>query len=133
MEASARLGLYIYGAIHGHDNPLKSFDGYMGLEAGWPEQLLKLKASEISASGYVVDTLKAALWGFLTTNSFEKGALRVANLGDDSDTVGAVYGQIAGAHYGLSSIPQKWLDKLVDYEMIREMADQLFDLNLRVS
>lgn len=67
---------------------------------------------EIYASGYVVKTLEAALWAFYHTDDFESGALKAVNLGNDADTVGAVYGQIAGAYYGMSGIPKDWLKRL---------------------
>lgn len=80
---------------------------------------------QIKSTGYVIDTLEAALWAFYTTNTFEDGCIKVVNLGDDSDTVGAVYGQIAGAYYGYDSIPKKWLGKIVKLDMIVEIADKL--------
>jgi len=80
---------------------------------------------QIKSTGYVIDTLEAALWAFYTTNTFEEGCIKVVNLGDDSDTVGAVYGQIAGAYYGYDSIPKRWLDKIVKLDMIVEIADKL--------
>lgn len=73
---------------------------------------MALSRDEVSSSGYVVDTLEAALWAFYTTDTFEAGAVRVVNLADDADTVGAVYGTLAGAHYGYHAIPQRWLDGL---------------------
>ena len=66
---------------------------------------------EIQGTGYVVKSLEAALWAFFTTNNFKDGALKAVNLGDDADTTGAIYGQLAGAYYGESSIPQTWLSK----------------------
>jgi hypothetical protein len=60
---------------------------------------------EIRGSGYVVDSLEAALWAFATTDDFESGALAAVNLGDDADTTGAVYGQLAGAWYGVEGEP----------------------------
>ena len=61
----------------------------------------------IKASGYVVDTLQSAIWAVENSSSFEMAVLKAVNLGDDADTVGAVTGQIAGAIYGYSSIPEK--------------------------
>ena len=63
---------------------------------------------EIRGTGYVVDALEAALWAFWTTDTFEAGALAAVNLGDDADTTGAIYGQLAGAYYGLAGIPERW-------------------------
>ena len=64
---------------------------------------------QIRGTGYVVDAMEAALWAFWTTEDFESGALAAVNLGDDADTTGAIYGQLAGAHYGLEDIPEPWL------------------------
>ncbi|MEI6309007.1 MAG: ADP-ribosylglycohydrolase family protein [bacterium] len=84
---------------------------------------------EIKASGYVVETLEAALWAFQQTLSFRHGALLAVNLGDDADTVGAVFGQIAGAYYGESGIPEEWRSKLALVDKITEYADQLMELS----
>jgi len=81
--------------------------------------------SEIVGSGYVVKSLEAALWAFWNTNTFQEGALLAVNLGDDADTTGAVYGQIAGAYYGLSGIPHHWLEKLAWKEKLISLATQL--------
>jgi len=81
---------------------------------------------QIKGSGYVVASLEAALWAFYYSSSFEEGALLAANLGDDADTTTAIYGQLAGAFYGESGIPQKWLDKLYGYEMIGQKSEQLY-------
>eukprot|EP00029_Vermamoeba_vermiformis_P008846 TRINITY_DN4249_c0_g1_i1.p1 TRINITY_DN4249_c0_g1~~TRINITY_DN4249_c0_g1_i1.p1 ORF type:complete len:416 (-),score=82.72 TRINITY_DN4249_c0_g1_i1:92-1339(-) len=63
-------------------------------------------------SGYVIDTLNCALWAFFNSTDFRDGCLLVANLGNDADSTAAVYGQIAGAYYGLGGIPQDWYNKL---------------------
>ncbi|WP_234414050.1 ADP-ribosylglycohydrolase family protein [Ideonella sp. A 288] len=73
---------------------------------------LKKPRSRIQSSGFVVHTLEAALWCLNRTASFEDAVLLAANLGDDADTVGAVTGQLAGAHYGASGIPDRWLQRL---------------------
>ncbi|KAL8728340.1 MAG: hypothetical protein Q9166_005483 [cf. Caloplaca sp. 2 TL-2023] len=88
-------------------------DTYGELET-WQE----VKEEQISSSGYVVHSLEASLWAFFTTNSFEEGALKVVNLGDDADTVGAIYGGIAGAFYGVEAITQKWLEGLEARNMV---------------
>jgi ADP-ribosylglycohydrolase len=82
----------------------------------------------IRGNGYVVDSLEAALWAFDRSNSFREGALLAVNLGDDADTTGAVYGQIAGAFYGAERIPVEWKERLALYELIQGKADQLFSI-----
>ena len=80
---------------------------------------------EIRGSGYVVESLEAALWSFFTTQSFESAILKAVNLGDDADTTAAVCGQIAGAFYGEGSIPEHWLDRLYMRDDIGRMAEEL--------
>ncbi|GAA2527861.1 ADP-ribosylglycohydrolase family protein [Rarobacter incanus] len=77
---------------------------------------------QISSSGYVVNTLEAALWALWVTESFEEGAVLVVNLADDSDTVGAVYGQLAGAIYGIEAIPKRWIERVYARELIEDLA-----------
>jgi len=82
---------------------------------------------EISSSGYVLHSLEAALWAFANTDDFLEGALLAVNLGDDADTVGAIYGQLAGALYGRSGIPENWRDRLHDVGMIEDLAAGIAD------
>jgi ADP-ribosyl-[dinitrogen reductase] hydrolase len=71
----------------------------------------------IIGSGFVVRSLEAVLWAFYRSDSFREGALRAVNLGNDADTTGAIYGQLAGAFYGVNSIP-RGLDRAVDYARV---------------
>jgi len=79
----------------------------------------------VRGSGYVVDCLEAALWCFHTTDSFAAAVLQAANLGDDADTTAAVCGQLAGAYYGESGIPRRWLDLLTMRREIGDLAERL--------
>ena len=80
---------------------------------------------EIKASGFVIETMEAALWAFFHTNSFEEGALIAVNLGDDADTVGAVYGMLAGAYYGLNAIPTEWRENCSFQGLAQTIADEI--------
>jgi ADP-ribosylglycohydrolase len=82
---------------------------------------------DIRGTGYVVHTLEAALWAFHRSPTFEEGALMAVNLGNDTDTTGAVYGQLAGCHYGVENIPERWRAKLAHVEMITQFADRLHE------
>jgi ADP-ribosyl-[dinitrogen reductase] hydrolase len=77
---------------------------------------------DVASSGYTVQTLEAAAWSFLTTESYEEAVVRAANLGDDADTVAAVCGALAGAYYGYASIPDQWRTQLKDEARIRDIA-----------
>ena len=79
----------------------------------------------IRASGYAIHTLEAALWSVGTTESFKAPLILAVNLGEDSDTVGAVAGQLAGAFYGESGIPRRWLEPLAWRERIAGLATTL--------
>ena len=68
------------------------------------------------------------MWAFDRSSSFREGALLAVNLGDDADTTGAVYGQLAGAYYGEPGIPAEWRSKITHRELIVSLAEKLFDL-----
>lgn len=92
------------------------------------ESFTQTKEEDIKSSGYVVHTLEAALWAFFTTRTFQEGALKVVNLGDDADTVGATYGVLAGAWYGIEAIPEEWLNGLQAKSMIDGVVEGVVKL-----
>ena len=67
---------------------------------------------------------------FIALTHFREGALRAVNLGNDADTTGAIYGQLAGAFYGVNAIPKDWIERLGMRDFIRERADALFDFSI---
>jgi ADP-ribosyl-[dinitrogen reductase] hydrolase len=85
---------------------------------------------DIKGTGYVIDALEAALWAFYHSTSFEDGALLAVNLGDDADTTGAIYGQLAGAHYSLHGIPLHWRERISHSELICRYADLLYEISI---
>ena len=84
------------------------------------EVFQNLKENDIQSSGYVVDTLEAAIWCFLNTENYKDCVLKAVNLGEDTDTVGAVAGGLAGLYYGLEDIPEAWTEILPKREWIIE-------------
>jgi ADP-ribosylglycohydrolase len=80
---------------------------------------------EIKGTGFVVKSLEAALWAFYNADNFREGALKVVNLGDDADTTGAVYGQIAGSFY---NIPQDWIDIITMKNKIMDITHKLISV-----
>ena len=128
----------LVGALRGEDKDALLAPGYSPVAGLWESEPLVEKIAriadgsfkhrnppEIRGTGYVVDALEAALWAFQHSDDFRKGALLAVNLGDDADTTGAIYGQIAGAHYGAESIPAAWRTKLTMLTEITSLADQL--------
>jgi len=101
-------------------------------EIGFFDRLLKqniyeLKEENILSSGYVLHTLEASIWCLLTTESFKDAVLKAVNLGDDTDTTGAVTGGLAGLLYGFDSIPSKWIKQIARYTDIENLAERLGD------
>ena len=89
------------------------------------EMFQELNEDDIKSSGYVVDTLEAAVWCFLNTDNYKDCVLKAVNLGEDTDTVGAVAGGLAGLYYGLEEIPEEWLNFLPKKEWIIELASKM--------
>jgi ADP-ribosylglycohydrolase len=83
-----------------------------------------LPESEIKSGGFVIDTLEAAFWYFLTTDNYSDAVLKAVNLGEDADTSAAVAGGLAGLYYGIESIPESWRKKLARYGYFTEISDR---------
>jgi ADP-ribosylglycohydrolase len=81
---------------------------------------------EIKSSGYVVDTLEAAIWCLLNTRNYKDCVLKAVNLGEDTDTVAAVAGGLAGLRYGYESIPKEWLSAITKRDYIEKLCNQLY-------
>jgi len=87
--------------------------------------IFRLPESGIRSSGYVIDTLEAAVWCLLTTGTFSEAVLRAVNLGHDTDTTAAVTGGLAGLLYGFDSIPDSWVKQVARSDDIEELAEKL--------
>ncbi|WP_375182124.1 ADP-ribosylglycohydrolase family protein [Chryseobacterium sp.] len=87
--------------------------------------LLTLQEEEISSSGYVLHSLEASLWCFLNSENYTEAVLKAVNLGEDTDTTGAITGGIAGLYYGFESIPKEWVDVLARKDDIENLCDKL--------
>ena len=118
MDTCELLGKLILGALSGKNKE--------ELKSSFDHKFLQKDYSDLSGKGQAWTCLESALWCFFNTSSFEEGVLLAVNLGDDTDTTAAVFGQLAGAFYGQQAIPQKWLDGLWDRETISQLADQLY-------
>ena len=89
---------------------------------------LPVLISEIKSDGYVIHSLEAAIWCLLTTDSYSSCVLRAVNLGEDTDTVAAIAGGLAGALYGYAAIPQGWREALLRLDFIEELCEQTFGI-----
>ncbi|MEI0619438.1 ADP-ribosylglycohydrolase family protein [Brachyspira pilosicoli] len=87
----------------------------------------KINDVKIESSGYVVHTLEASIWILLNTSNYEDAVLKSVNFGDDTDTTAAVTGGLAGLYYGIDNIPSKWIDILVNKELIINICNKFFD------
>ena len=116
------------GNIRGMDEEkyVKYFEKYSRLTdiAGFAA----LSEDEISGSGYVVDTLEAAIWCCLNTENYRDCVLKAVNLGLDTDSVAAVAGGLAGAYYGFNAIPEEWLSTLTRIEWMMDLTERFCDV-----
>jgi ADP-ribosyl-[dinitrogen reductase] hydrolase len=141
VDACRYMAALLVGAVHGTSREELLSSHYSPIPGYWEENPLVDEIDEIAAGsfkhrqppeieglGYVVKSLEAALWAFYHSQSFKEGCLLAVNLGDDADTTGAVYGQLAGAFYGEQGIPKPWRDKLVYRTLIESFADRLFSI-----
>ena len=94
------------------------------------EQFAGLPAERIASTGYVVDTLEAALWSLLTTDNYRDAVLRAVNLGGDTDSIGAVTGALAGLYYGARTIPSEWLEVIARRDWIESLCERADGLPL---
>ena len=90
-----------------------------------------LSEDEIRGSGYVVDTLEAAIWCCLNTENYMDCVLKAVNLGLDTDSVAAVAGGLAGAYYGIDAIPEEWLGTLTRIDWIMDLTERFCDVMMK--
>ena len=141
LDACRYFGGLLVGAIQGVPKEELLAPRYAPVERLWERAPLCPEIGEIAGgsfkrkdppaivgSGYVVEALEAALWAFSRSSSFQEGALLAVNLGDDADTTGAIFGQLAGAYYGIAGIPQTWRECLAQAELIQRWAGKLATL-----
>lgn len=138
IDACRYYGGLIVGALRGVEKEHLLSPCYTPVAGIWQQKQLCPEVEEIArgsykrksppevvGSGYVVKSLEAALWAFTNSTSFAEGALLAVNLGNDADTTGAVYGQLAGAWYGEMAIPDAWRSCLAHLNLIKFMAREL--------
>ena len=138
VSACRYFGALLVGAANGAGKDELLSARYSPVPGYWKENPLHPEVDEVASgsfkrkespkikgTGYVVQSLEAALWAFHNSDSFEEGCLMAVNLGDDADTTAAVYGQLAGAFYGEGAIPEHWLAKLAHRGLIEDYAEKL--------
>ncbi len=141
MDACRYLGGLIVGAVNGASKDELLSEGYNPTGEKWTNSDLSPEIFDVACgsfkdreppekkgTGYVVQSLEAALWSFYRNDSFQSGCLAAVNLGDDADTTGAVFGQLAGVFCGVGGLPEKWLEKVAHRRLIEEYAEKLYQL-----
>lgn len=118
LRAGLDAGFAFYDGFAEAEGELGHYDRLRDLEA-----FAALPEAVIPSSGYVVDALEGAVWSLANTDSFEAALLKAVNLGDDTDTVGAIAGGLAGLYYGYEAIPEDWLAALQRREWIEALCE----------
>lgn len=134
LSACEYLGAVLWSLMNGHSKDEVLSSGFAHAVGLTPHPRIAEVAEgsfkernppQIQGSGYVVESLEAALWAFYHSENFRHGALLAVNLGRDADTTGAIYGQMGGALYGMSGIPASWSEKIAKRDQIESFAKQL--------
>lgn len=146
VDACRLMANLLVGAIEGKPKDELLDKDFSIAKDLWLDELLAKRIAEVAAgsykvlqppiiegTGYVVRSLEAALWAFYHTNDFCEGALLAVNLGDDADTTGAIYGQLAGTFYGVDGIPLEWRNVIAKHELIEGYATRLYKLRTQVT
>jgi ADP-ribosylglycohydrolase len=146
VDSCRLLGALIVAALNGEEKITLITPGFSPEKGLWERAPLTPRVADISqgsfrqknppeivGSGLSVECLEAALWAFYHSSNFEEGLLMAVNLGDDADSTGAVFGQIAGACYGLRNIPQRWVDRLWENNLVLDYANKLRQLACKIS
>jgi len=140
VDACRYLGGMLFGALQGVAKKSLLSPAYSPSPGFWSDHSVcpdiekvmlgsfkELQPPQIAGTGYVVKSLEAALWAFYRSDNFREGCLMATNLGHDADTTAAVYGQLAGAYYGVTAIPEEWLSKIALGDTILSLSDRLFE------
>lgn len=144
VDACRYFGALIVGALSGATRG-ELFAPFFELEPGeWSRRPLVEEIAVVAGgsfrekepplirgTGYCVDALEAALWAFHNSVDYRSGALLAVNLGEDADTTGAIYGQLAGAYYGESGVPAEWRERIALRDVVEQYAERLFELATR--
>ena len=139
IDACRYMGGILVALLNGETKETVLAPGFHPMLGTWPAGELCPEIAAIAAgsfktkeppairgSGFVVESLEAALWAFHRSTCFKDGALLAVNLGHDADTTGAIYGQFAGACYGIDAIPPTWRAKIAHTELILDFASKLY-------
>ena len=140
LQCSAYFGGLIWAALNGYTkeqilqpyfSPCAEFDFnhlHNDVERVLKGSYQNLADEDLKPTGYVVDSLEVALWGFSHFDNFEEGLLAVVNLGGDADTTGAIYGQLAGSYYAAKGIRSLYIENVACTEIINELAERLLEI-----
>lgn len=119
----------LFNHIFNEEHPYrKEFQHY---ERIFKDNFFNIPEEEVLSGGYVVHTLETAIWCLGTTSSFKEAVLKAVNLGDDTDTVGAITGALAGMYYKMESIPKDWLEKIVRKDKVDELIKDFCDARVK--
>lgn len=117
LQKGLDRGFHFYEKDSGNEKELAYYKRLRDLDA-----FSGVQESDIRSTGYVVDTIEAAVWSFISTEDFKTCELKAVNLGDDADTVGATAGGLAGLYYGYDTFPKDWLGVIQKRQWVEDLC-----------
>lgn len=121
VEDGIRIAFKYYESKTEFSNDLKQYDRLN------QKDFKNIEEEFINSNGYVVSTLEASIWCLLNSTSYEEAVLKAVNLGEDTDTTGAVTGSLAGLYYGYQQLPKLWVDKVIRINQIKKLCEMYVD------
>lgn len=119
LQTGIDSGLKYYGGNRENYYEMKHFTRLFRLE-----ELQQILEEDMRSGGYVIETIEAAVWCLITTESLRECLLKVVNMGDDTDTVAAVAGGLAGLYYGIDAIPKEWLEEIPKKKYVEDLCEK---------
>ncbi len=119
LQTGIDKGLKFYGMDKGNYYEMTHFTRLFHLD-----ELKQIEERDMRSGGYVIETIEAAVWCLITSDSFKDFLLKVVNMGHDTDTVAAVAGGLVGLYYGIDAIPKDWLDEITPKEYVEELCER---------
>lgn len=92
------------------------------------KEVFSLEEKYVKSSGYVIDSLEASIWCLYNSSTYKEAVLKAVNLGEDTDTIGAITGGLAGLYYGLGGIPKEWINSLQSRHEIDKVINKYFEM-----
>ncbi|NKE07075.1 ADP-ribosylglycohydrolase family protein [Mesobacillus selenatarsenatis] len=130
IAESAHSAMAVLKEYPQHEETLSAMENATEL-AGSDES--PVKAITKLGEGWVAEeALGVSLYCAMKESDFKKALILAVNHDGDSDSTGAICGNILGASYGIEAIPEDWAEQVELKELIADVASRLYDRSIKM-